>query len=145
MRWEFGRKSDNVEDRRGSGGVSPGLVGGGLGGLILTVIALLLGVDPAIIDQVVPQDNGSSSPTQTTSQPTDEMGKFVSVVLADTEDTWNPLFRKMGANYREPKLVLFSESSTISLWLCKCCGRTILLSPRPKSIFRFKFFPRFKK
>ena len=109
MRWEFGRKSDNVEDRRGSGGVSPGLVGGGLGGLILTVIALLLGVDPAIIDQVVPQDNGSSSPTQTTSQPTDEMGKFVSVVLADTEDTWNPLFRKMGANYREPKLVLFSD------------------------------------
>ena len=50
MRWEFGRRSDNVEDRRGGGGVSPGLVGGGLGGLVLTVIALLLGVDPAIIE-----------------------------------------------------------------------------------------------
>ncbi|MGB6300143.1 MAG: neutral zinc metallopeptidase [Rivularia sp. (in: cyanobacteria)] len=111
MRWEFGRRSDNVEDRRGgSGGVSPGLVGGGLGGLILTVIALLLGVDPAVVDQITPQDDGYSTPTQTTSQPRDEMGQFVSVVLADTEDTWNPLFRQMGRNYREPKLVLFENS-----------------------------------
>ena len=109
MRWEFGRKSDNVEDRRGRS-VSPGLVGGGLGGLVLTLIAVLLGVDPAIIDQIAPRDNGYSTPTQTTSQPQDDMGKFVSVVLADTEDTWNPLFRQMGANYREPKLVLFSDA-----------------------------------
>lgn len=110
MRWEFGRRSNNVEDRRGGGGVSPGLVGGGLGGLILTAIALLLGVDPAIIDQVAPRDSGYSTPTQTTSQPKDEMGQFVSVVLADTEDTWKPLFRQMGRNYREPKLVLFENS-----------------------------------
>ncbi len=109
MRWEFGRKSDNVEDRRGRS-VSPGLIGGGLGGLVLTLIAVLLGVDPAIIDQIAPRDNGYSTPTQTTSQPQDDMGKFVSVVLADTEDTWNPLFRQMGANYREPKLVLFSDA-----------------------------------
>ncbi len=108
MRWEFGRKSDNVEDRRGRG-VSPGVVGGGLGGLVLTLIAVVLGVDPAIVNQVIPQDNGYSTPTQTTSQPKDEIGQFVSVVLADTEDTWNPLFRQMGANYREPKLVLFSD------------------------------------
>jgi len=110
MRWEFGRRSDNVEDRRGGRSVSPGLVGGGLGGLILTLIAIFLGVDPAIIEQVAPRDGGSSSPTQTTSQPKDEMGQFVSVVLADTEDTWNPLFRQMGRNYREPKLVLFENS-----------------------------------
>ncbi len=109
MRWEFGRKSDNVEDRRGTK-ASPGVVGGGIGGLILTLIAVFLGVDPALIDQIIPQDNGSSSPTQTTSQPRDEMGKFVSVVLADTEDTWNPLFRQMGRNYREPKLVLFENA-----------------------------------
>ena len=111
MRWEFGRRSDNVEDRRGGGrSVSPGLVGGGLGGLILTLIAVFLGVDPAIIEQIAPRDSGSSSPTQTTSQPKDEMGQFVSVVLADTEDTWKPLFRKMGRNYREPKLVLFENA-----------------------------------
>ena len=110
MRWEFGRKSNNVEDRRGSRGVSPGVVGGGLGGLVLTLIAVVLGVDPAIIDQIAPQDNSYSTPTQTTSQPKDEMGQFVSVVLADTEDTWNPLFRQMGRNYREPKLVLFENA-----------------------------------
>lgn len=109
MRWEFGRRSDNVEDRRGRN-VSPGLVGGGLGGLILTLIAVFLGVDPAVIEQVAPRDDGYSNPTQTTSQPKDEMGQFVSVVLADTEDTWNPLFRQMGRNYREPKLVLFENA-----------------------------------
>ncbi len=109
MRWEFGRRSDNVEDRRG-GSVSPGLVGGGLGGLILTLIALFLGVDPAIISQITPQDDSYSTPTQTNSQPRDEMGQFVSVVLADTEDTWKPLFRQIGRNYREPKLVLFENA-----------------------------------
>jgi len=109
MRWEFGRRSDNVEDRRGKK-VSPGVIGGGIGGLILTLIAVFLGVDPAIIDQVIPEDDGYSGSTQTTSQPRDEMGQFVSVVLADTEDTWNSLFRRMGKNYREPRLVLFDDA-----------------------------------
>ncbi|NJM18751.1 MAG: flagellar biosynthesis protein FlgM [Richelia sp. SL_2_1] len=108
MRWEFGRRSDNVEDRRGRK-VSPGVVGGGIGGLVLTLIAIFLGVDPAIINQVIPQ-NDRSSPTQTTSQPKDEMGQFVSVVLADTEDTWNNLFRRMGQDYQEPNLVLFDDA-----------------------------------
>ena len=109
MRWEFGRRSDNVEDRRGRK-VSPGLVGGGLGGLILTLIAIFLGVDPAIIEQIAPQNDAYSGQTQTTSQRNDTMKQFVSVVLADTEDTWNPLFRQMGRNYREPKLVLFENA-----------------------------------
>ena len=109
MRWEFGRRSDNVEDRRGRK-VSPGLVGGGLGGLILTLIAIFLGVDPAIIEQIAPQNDAYSGQTQTTSQRNDTMKQFVSVVLADTEDTWNPLFRLMGRNYREPKLVLFENA-----------------------------------
>ncbi|MBF2015703.1 MAG: neutral zinc metallopeptidase [Rivularia sp. T60_A2020_040] len=108
MRWEFGRRSDNVEDRRGRK-VSPGVVGGGIGGLVLTLIAIFLGVDPAIINQVIPENDGSS-PTQTTSQPKDEMGQFVSVVLADTEDTWNNLFRRMGKDYQEPNLVLFDDA-----------------------------------
>ena len=64
MRWEFGRRSDNVEDRRGRK-VYPGLVGGGLGGLGLTLIAIFLVIDPAVIEQIAPQDDGHSSPTQT--------------------------------------------------------------------------------
>ena len=108
MRWEFGRRSDNIEDRRGTK-ASPGVVGG-IGGVILTLLAIFLGIDPAIINQVIPQDNGYSRSTQTNSQPKDEMGQFVSVVLADTEDTWKPLFRRMGGNYREPKLVLFKDA-----------------------------------
>lgn len=78
MRWEFGRRSDNVEDRRGGKGkVSPGVIGGGIGGLVLTLLAIFLGIDPAIINQVIPQDDGYRGPTQTTSQPKDEMGQFV--------------------------------------------------------------------
>mgnify|MGYP001790705981 FL=1 len=64
MRWEFGRRSDNVEDRRGRKAY-PGLVGGGLGGLVLTLIATFLVIDPAVIEQIAPQDDGHSSPTQT--------------------------------------------------------------------------------
>ncbi len=114
MRWEFGRKSSNVEDRRG-GGVSGPLVGGGIGTIVLAVIVALLGGDPGAVlqqgQEQVPSDRTSSESPRT--QPTaanDRMADFVSVVLADTEDTWGNLFRQNGENYVEPKLVLFSNA-----------------------------------
>lgn len=106
MRWRTGRRSTNVEDRRG---VRAGrrMVGGGIGTIILVVVALYFGLDPAMLMQGLPTD---VSPT--TSQPIpagqDELVDFVSVVLADTEDTWHALFRNMGGDYQEPRLVLFS-------------------------------------
>ena len=109
MRWEFGRRSDNVEDRRG-GKIPSGAVGGGLGAVVLTLLAIFFGIDPAIVERIIPQENGDSGTTQTTSQPKDEMGQFVSVVLADTEDTWDSLFRRMGKDYEEPKLVIFEDA-----------------------------------
>jgi hypothetical protein len=106
MRWQIGRKSNNVEDRRGVG-VSRGAVGGGLGMIVFAVIAMLLGVDPSIVlEQVGPIDSPSSTRTITPQE--DQLTDFVSVVLADTEDTWGELFRQNGARYVEPKLVLFS-------------------------------------
>ncbi|MEM7555768.1 MAG: neutral zinc metallopeptidase [Cyanobacteria bacterium P01_A01_bin.84] len=111
MRWEFGRKSKNVEDRRGTG-VSRPLVGGGIGAIVLALVAAFFGIDPAIIEQITQTDNGSYSntPSRTIPPSQDKLANFVSVVLADTEDTWNPLFRKMGKNYVEPKLVLFRNT-----------------------------------
>ncbi|MBD1925564.1 neutral zinc metallopeptidase [Trichocoleus sp. FACHB-90] len=114
MRWEFGRKSSNVEDRRG-GGVSGPLVGGGIGTIVLAVIVALLGGDPGAVlqqgQEQVPSDRTSSqSPRTQSSAANDRMADFVSVVLADTEDTWGTLFRQNGENYVEPKLVLFSNS-----------------------------------
>ena len=106
MRWRTGRRSTNVEDRRGVR-AGRGMVGGGIGTIILVVVALYFGLDPAMLMQGLPTD---ASPT--TSQPNpagqDELVDFVSVILADTEDTWHALFRDMGSDYQEPRLVLFS-------------------------------------
>lgn len=113
MRWEFGRKSSNVEDRRG-GGVSGPLVGGGIGTIVLAVIVALLGGDPGAVlqqgQEQVPSRTSSESPGTQSTAANDRMADFVSVVLADTEDTWGNLFRQNGENYVEPKLVLFSNS-----------------------------------
>lgn len=107
MKWEFGRRSDNIEDRRGSR-VPTAVVGGGIGTVILALIVTFLGGDPSIIlQQGAPPAPTSNAPTRTS--PADEKTKeFVSVVLADTEDTWNDIFRQLGGTYQEPKLVLFS-------------------------------------
>ena len=112
MRWEFGRRSTNVEDRRGSQ-ISGPVVGGGIGAIILSVIVALLGGDPSVIlnQGDAPSDRTRTEAPQTQRSAADErMTEFVSVVLADTEDTWQSLFRKGGQTYVEPKLVLYSRS-----------------------------------
>jgi predicted metalloprotease len=113
MKWEFGRRSDNVEDQRGRGGVSGPVVGGGIGAIVLAVIVTLLGGDPSVVfQQEAPSNNApsTSAPRSTAPPANDKMATFVSVVLADTEDTWSSLFRQMGATYEKPKLVLFTDS-----------------------------------
>ena len=107
MRWQTGRRSENVEDRRGMG-ISPRLAGGGLGAVVIIVLALLFGVDPRLLMQVLPNESSVPAQGSAESGQRDEMSEFVSVVLADTEDTWTELFERGGAAYREPKLVLFS-------------------------------------
>jgi predicted metalloprotease len=132
MLWRRGRRSDNVEDRRGAGGfggLGGGLgggfggprrgvgIGGGLGLIVIVVLALLFGVDPTTLLQGL---NGTGEPgyqTEDNRQPgqnssnmtaTDEKKEFVSHVLGDTEDTWNALFQQLGRSYEDPRLVLFS-------------------------------------
>jgi predicted metalloprotease len=102
MRWRDHRRSTNVEDRRGRGG---GLaVGGGLGVLLIAGIFALLGGDLGGFLNRIGGGGGAAAPTTAEEQ---ELADFVSTVLADTEDVWNDLFRRMGRTYREPKLVLF--------------------------------------
>ena len=108
MRWESGRTSDNVEDRRGMR-MSTGVVGGGLGTIVLIVLALIFGVDPRLLLQSAGPQSSVQQPSTPAQPPADDpMSRFVSVVLADTEDTWGALFRQAGAQYENPKLVLFS-------------------------------------
>ncbi|MGB7971277.1 MAG: neutral zinc metallopeptidase [Candidatus Deferrimicrobiaceae bacterium] len=111
MRWSKGRRSDNIEDRRGMR-VSRGMVGGGVGTLIMVLVALYFGVDPTIILQQAPPVTGPPAGASREARPTEEnrLADFVSVVLADTEDTWNDLFRRGGKTYREPRLILFTDA-----------------------------------
>ncbi|MBC7823103.1 MAG: neutral zinc metallopeptidase [Candidatus Parcubacteria bacterium] len=117
MDWEKGRRSTNVEDQRGRGGVSAPIIGGGIGTIILALVVTFLGGDPSVIlnqgnpsgDRPVPAAPQSRSPRTTDAPRTDKMSDFVSVVLADTEDTWSDIFRQSGGNYVKPKLVLYSD------------------------------------
>jgi uncharacterized protein len=115
MRWEFGRRSDNIEDQRGNRGAAPVIVGGGLGTVILALVVALLGGDPsAVLQQAPPANDPTANINQPRSgQPTnpaqDQEAQFVSAVLAQTEDTWNDIFNQLGRTYQEPKLVLFSN------------------------------------
>ncbi len=111
MRWQRGRRSQNVEDRRGMRVSRRGIAGGGIGLVVLVIAALFFGVDPSDFISQTPSINTSPpSVNRPSSAGEDQLSEFVSVVLADTEDTWRPLFKKMGRTYREPKLVLFSEA-----------------------------------
>ena len=101
MRWQSGRRSVNVEDRRGRGGM---FVGGGIGTLVLIVVALLFGINPGDLMQ----ENSAPPAQETSNAPADEGSEFVRHVLGDTEDTWNTIFQQGGRDYPEPKLVLFS-------------------------------------
>lgn len=107
MRWREGRESDNVEDRRGLS-AAPTLAGGGIGTIVLLLVAWYFGIDPSLLLQGGPSQGAPHSQSVQSSPASDEARKFVAVVLADTEDTWRDLFHRMGGTYQDPKLVLFS-------------------------------------
>ena len=112
MRWEKGRKSGNIEDMRGRK-VSTGIKGGGIGILLLALVGMYFGVDPSVILNLGEQINTNQTTTTSDYTPSAEenrLAEFVSVVLADTEDTWKVQFNAKGSSYIEPKLVLFSGS-----------------------------------
>lgn len=109
MKWRTGRRSTNVEDRRGRG-ISPGIAGGGIGVVVLALVAMFFGVDPGVVLQQTAEPTPGPGAEAAAPPPDDEQAQFVSAVLADTEDTWNAIFRQVGDTYREPGLVLFTQA-----------------------------------
>jgi predicted metalloprotease len=112
MRWQTGRRSTNVEDRRRIGGrAMAGLGGGAI--LIVALIAIVTGTDPTeVLQQITPTGGmvDSSGSQQEFTAAEQELADLSSVVLADTEDTWRMLFERRGATYQDPTLVLYSEA-----------------------------------
>ena len=110
MRWQGRRESTNVDDRRGSG--RGGLVvGGGIGTIVIALLVYFLGGDPSQVVNMQQQtgtEQGQLSPQQEAQQK--EAASFTKVVLAETEDVWNKVFRDMGQQYQEPTLVMFTEA-----------------------------------
>ena len=120
MKWEGNRESDNVEDRRDDGGGGGGFLGGGglggrhigIGSIVIALVAsYFFGISPMTVLNLL--SGGSAPAVQTQQAPAhappadDRMAKFVSTVLADTEDVWTDIFAKAGGTYTDPKLVLF--------------------------------------
>jgi predicted metalloprotease len=110
MRWQGGRESENVEDRRG---LSTAAVGGGIGTLIVILLAAFLGIDPRPLMQVfqggAPGGGAQAQQRERPLSPEEEQqGQFVRTLMAMTEDVWNEQFAEIGREYKEPTLVLFS-------------------------------------
>jgi len=107
MRWRDERPSTNIEDRRGMSGGKIAI--GGLGGIVVLVIALLFGADPRQLLEQLPQQGSSPQTSRAVNPQDEELKQFVAVVLAQTEDAWGDIFRQMGKSYRKPTLVLFTD------------------------------------
>ena len=121
MRIEDQRESENIEDRRGMGPARIGRGGLGIGTIVLALgISYFTGVNPLTILNLL---TGVQSMTETSAPsksgpvgaPQDQLGRFASVVLADTETTWRNL---LGPQYEDPRMVLFSGA------VQSACGTT---------------------
>lgn len=118
MQWQSGRRSVNVEDRRGmpAGGVAVG----GLGAIILALVVALLGGDPTVVLQSGTSPGNYGGYAQVSPANSDTTADFMATVLADTEDTWQTIFQsKLGAPYREPNLVLYTGATQSACGLGK--------------------------
>jgi predicted metalloprotease len=131
MRWRGGRRSGNIEDRRGFGGgfrspfgggggmrfpggfpIPTGRGGlGGIGMIIVILVVLYFAFEQGGLVDTGPDQSGLTTTDEAGYSETpgeDELRDFVAVVLGDTEDTWSALFREMNRNYDYPTLVLFT-------------------------------------
>lgn len=168
MLWKGRRQSSNIEDQRGASGGGgmrfPGGMGGGMGGLggsriggrggiglfgilILLGIAWFLGINPLTLlsgqmgsgfpmgdQQVAGTGSGFDDPAS------EEMKDFVATVLADTEDTWHQLLPQVGAQYREPRLVLFSSGVNSACGFAQSAVGPFYCPPDEKVYLDLDFF-----
>lgn len=108
MRWTGRRQSSNIEDRRGMSGRGKAGVGG-VGIIIVAIIIWIAGGDPSQLFNAMEADMGQAEAYQAPTDHENELAQFIAVVLADTEDVWDSIFRAGGSTYPQPHLVLFTN------------------------------------
>jgi len=141
MRWEGGKKSENLEDRRN---MAPATVAaGGIGVVLVMLVAAFMGIDPKQAQKFIGNgagNGGNRGGGQVKRELTAEevkSGEFFKTVLNYTEEVWDEQFRKAGEKYVQPKMVLFSEQvatgcgnapSAVGPFYCPA-DRTVYLDP----------------
>ena len=114
MKWQGRRQSDNVEDRRGMSAGGKVVAGGGILGIIIVLVQMFGGENAQMITPVLEQMNQQQGTTQTEQRELTaeekELGAFVSTMFADNEDTWEKIFAENNMQYRQPKMVLFTDA-----------------------------------
>jgi predicted metalloprotease len=142
MRWSGGRQSDNIEDRRGMS-IPLGLAGGGIGTVVIILLALFFGIDPSALLQGGGPQTSVEAPSG--SPASDPQREFVAVVLADTEDTWRALFHDMRRTYEEPKLVLFTRAVESACGMAGAAVGPFYCPPDRKVYLDLSFFRALKE
>jgi predicted metalloprotease len=144
------RDSGNVEDQESAGparGLGGGFKLGGVGLVAVLAISWFLGLNPLDVLRSLQGGESSSGPTQSTPAPSasapgarDEIKEFIARVLGDTEDTWSALFKKMGREYRPPKLVLFRGAVDSACGLATSAAGPFYCSPDDRVYLDRSFF-----
>ena len=150
MRWGSMRDSGNVEDQESAGparGLGGGFKLGGVGLVAVLAISWFLGLNPLDVLRSLQGGESSSGPTQSAPAPSasapgarDEIKEFIARVLGDTEDTWSAIFKKMGREYRPPKLVLFRGAVDSACGLASSAAGPFYCSPDDRVYLDRSFF-----
>jgi predicted metalloprotease len=142
MRLDQEQESQNVEDRRGFR-VSRGVAGGGIGTIVIVLIALFFGVDPSLLLQGNLQETNvpqNPAPQSQQSGKQDEMRQFVARVLGSTERTWSEIFQAAGRTYNKPTLVLFSDSVQSACGFAQAAAGPFYCGPDQKVYIDLSFY-----
>jgi len=155
VRWGSMRDSDNVEDQESAGparGLGGGFKLGGVGLVAVLAISWFLGLNPLDVLRSLQGGESSSGPAQSAPAPSasapgarDEIKEFIARVLGDTEDTWSAIFKKMGREYRPPKLVLFRGAVDSACGLASSAAGPFYCSPDDRVYLDRSFFEELSK
>jgi predicted metalloprotease len=155
VRWGSMRDSGNVEDQESAGparGLGGGFKLGGVGLVAVLAISWFLGLNPLDVLRSLQGGESSSGPTQSAPAPSasapgarDEIKEFIARVLGDTEDTWSAIFKKMGREYRPPKLVLFRGAVDSACGLASSAAGPFYCSPDDRVYLDRSFFEELSK